>query len=131
MTVTTARPMPSLEELYARVSSVIPPVEWATMADDVAAIWELKAAKNAVVLAHNYMTPEIFHGVADVVGDSLALAREAQSVDADVIVLAGVHFMAETAKIISPEKKVLIHDQRAGCSLADSMTAEELQGWTE
>ncbi|MCO5310975.1 MAG: quinolinate synthase NadA [Austwickia sp.] len=127
MTVTTARPMPSLEELYARVSSVIPPVEWATMADDVAAIWELKAAKNAVVLAHNYMTPEIFHGVADVVGDSLALAREAQSVDADVIVLAGVHFMAETAKLLNPGKTVLVPDPLAGCSLADGITADDVR----
>jgi len=106
---------------------VIPPVEWATMADDVAAIWELKAAKNAVVLAHNYMTPEIFHGVADVVGDSLALAREAQSVDADVIVLAGVHFMAETAKLLNPGKTVLVPDPLAGCSLADGITADDVR----
>ena len=78
---------------------------------------------NAVILAHNYMTPEIFHGVADVTGDSLALAQAARRVDADVIVLAGVHFMAETAKLLNPDKTVLIPDMRAGCSLAESITA--------
>ena len=127
MTVTTARPMPSLEELYARVSSVIPPVEWATMADDVAAIWELKAAKNAVVLAHNYMTPEIFHCVGDFRGDSLQLAKEAARTQAAVIVQAGVHFMAETSKLLSPDKTVLIPDMKAGCSLAESITAEDVR----
>ena len=80
----------------------------------------LKRERNAVILAHNYQTPEIFHGVADIVGDSLALAREAMTVDADVIVLAGVHFMAETAKLLNPAKTVLIPDPAAGCSLADS-----------
>ena len=85
-------------ELYDRVKRVIPPPEWATFAEDVDALLELKRRHNAVVLAHNYQTPEIFHGVADIVGDSLLLAREATKVDADIIVLAGVHFMAETAK---------------------------------
>ncbi|NUL59511.1 quinolinate synthase NadA [Brevibacterium luteolum] len=115
------------EALYQRVDSVIPRIEWATMEDDIAAIWRLKAERNAVILAHNYQTPEIFHGVADIVGDSLALAREAVRVDADVIVLAGVHFMAETAKLLNPEKTVLVPDLRAGCSLAESITAADVR----
>jgi quinolinate synthase len=90
-------------------------------------IEELKEARNAVILAHNYQTPEIFHGVADLRGDSLALAREAARTDADVIVLCGVHFMAETAKILSPEKTVLIPDLKAGCSLAESITGEDVR----
>ena len=106
--------------LYDRVKRVIPPPEWPAYAEDVDAILELKRSRNAVVLAHNYQTPEIFHGVADIVGDSLSLAREATKVDADIIVLAGVHFMAETAKLLNPEKTVLIPDLAAGCSLADS-----------
>ena len=112
--------------VYERVKRVIPPPEWATFADDVDAILELKRARNAVILAHNYQTPEIFHGVADIVGDSLALARKAIEVDADIIVLAGVHFMAETAKLLNPEKTVLIPDMDAGCSLADSITPEDI-----
>src|SRR6201996_327699 len=104
--------------LYQRVRSVIPPIEWPVFADDIDAILALKRERNAVILAHNYMTPEIFHCVADITGDSLALAREAVKVDADVIVLAGVHFMAETAKLLNPNKTVLIPDSRAGCSLA-------------
>lgn len=115
------------DALYERVKSVVPRVEWATMEDDVAAIWRLKAERNAVILAHNYQTPEIFHGVADIVGDSLALAREAVAVDADVIVLAGVHFMAETAKLLNPAKTVLVPDLRAGCSLAESITAADVR----
>ena len=114
-------------ELYDRVKRVIPPPEWATFAEDVDAILELKRSRNAVVLAHNYQTPEIFHGVADIVGDSLLLAREATKVDADIIVLAGVHFMAETAKLLNPEKTVLIPDLAAGCSLADSITAQDVR----
>lgn len=113
--------------LYDRVKRVIPAAEWASYADDVDAILELKRRKNAVILAHNYQTPEIFHGVADIVGDSLALAREAARVDADVIVLAGVHFMAETAKMLNPDKTVLIPDMDAGCSLADSITPEDVR----
>jgi quinolinate synthase len=112
---------------YDRVKHVIPEPEWATFAEDIGAILELKRKRNAVVLAHNYQTPEIFHGVADIVGDSLLLAREATRVDADIIVLAGVHFMAETAKLLNPEKTVLIPDLRAGCSLADSITAQDVR----
>src|SRR6185312_3665506 len=100
-------------KLYDRVKRVIPPPEWATFAEDVDAILELKRSRNAVVLAHNYQTPEIFHGVADI--------------DADIIVLAGVHFMAETAKLLNPEKTVLIPDLAAGCSLADSITAQDVR----
>jgi len=113
--------------LYERVKTVIPPMEWPVFAHDVAAILELKRARNAVILAHNYQTPEIFHGVADIVGDSLALAREAAKTDAAVIVLAGVHFMAETAKLLNPEKTVLIPDREAGCSLAASITAADVR----
>ena len=91
------------------------------------AINELKRVRNAVILAHNYQTPEIFHGVADITGDSLALARQAAQTEADVIVLCGVHFMAETAKLLSPEKTVLIPDLEAGCSLASSITANDVR----
>lgn len=117
----------SPDDLYQRVKHVVPAVEWATMADDAAAIMRLKQERNAVILAHNYMTPEIFHAVADITGDSLALAREATEVDADVIVLAGVHFMAETAKLLNPAKTVLIPDLRSGCSLAESITADDVR----
>jgi len=113
--------------LYERVRKVVSPVEWALMAADVEAILELKRARNAVILAHNYQAPAIFHCVADLVGDSLALAREARSVEADTIVLAGVHFMAETAKLLNPDKRVLIPDTRAGCSLAESITPEDVR----
>ncbi len=113
-------------DLYDRVSRVIPPIEWATMAEDAEAILVLKKQRNAVILAHNYQTPEIFHGVADIVGDSLALAREAANTDADVILVAGVHFMAETAKLMNPGKIVLISDAEAGCSLAESITAADV-----
>jgi quinolinate synthase len=114
-------------DLYPRVAHVVPAVEWVTMADEFDAIMRLKRERNAVILAHNYMTPEIFHGVSDIVGDSLALAREAVTVDADVIVLAGVHFMAETAKLLNPDKTVLIPDLRSGCSLAESITPADVR----
>jgi quinolinate synthase len=114
--------------LYERVRRVIPPIEWPSFAMDIDAIVRLKRQRNAVILAHNYQTPEIFHCVADIVGDSLALAREAAMVDADVIVMAGVHFMAETAKLLNPGKRVLIPDLRAGCSLAESITAQDIRG---
>ena len=113
--------------LYEKVRSVILPAEWSEFAPDVDAILELKRKRNAVILAHNYQTPEIFHGVADIVGDSLALAREAMKTDAEVIVLAGVHFMAETAKLLNPSRTVLIPDLRAGCSLAESITAADVR----
>ena len=116
-----------LPELYSRVERHVPEIEWPVLAEDIAAILKLKREKNAVVLAHNYQTPDIFHTVADIVGDSLALAREAASTDADVIVLAGVHFMAETAKLLNPEKTVLIPDMKAGCSLAESITAADVR----
>ncbi|MEJ5900835.1 quinolinate synthase NadA [Ochrobactrum teleogrylli] len=116
----------SVSQLYDRVAKVLPKAEWLGFEDDVAAILELKKKRNAVILAHNYQTPEIFHCVADIVGDSLALARKAAEVDADVIVLAGVHFMAETAKLLNPGKTVLIPDMGAGCSLADSITPEDV-----
>lgn len=115
------------DQLFRKVDHVVPAVEWATMADDVDAILRLKHERNAVILAHNYMRPEIFHGVSDIVGDSLALAREATEVEADVIVLAGVHFMAETAKLLNPSKTVLIPDLRSGCSLAESITADDVR----
>jgi quinolinate synthase len=114
------------DPVYDRVAQVIPPMEWATMQDDVVAIQALKRERRAVILAHNYQTPEIFHGVADIVGDSLALAREAEKSDADVILVAGVHFMAETAKLMNPSKTVLIPDTRAGCSLAESITPADI-----
>jgi len=113
--------------LYERVKKVVPPIEWPVFARDIDAILALKRARNAVILAHNYQTPEIFHCVADLVGDSLALAREATRVDADVIVLAGVHFMAETAKLLNPTKTVLIPDTSAGCSLAASIRPADVR----
>jgi quinolinate synthase len=113
--------------LYERVERVIPPIEWPVFAGDIEAILELKRARNAVILAHNYQTPEIFHCVADIVGDSLALAREAMKTDAEIIVLAGVQFMAETAKLLNPAKRVLIPDTEAGCSLAASITPEDVR----
>ncbi|PBB58530.1 MULTISPECIES: quinolinate synthase NadA [Mesorhizobium] len=119
--------LPSSASLYDRVRRVIPPIEWPVFVDDIDAILKLKRQRNAVILAHNYQTPEIFHCVADIVGDSLELARKAMTVDADVIVLAGVHFMAETAKLLNPDKTVLIPDLAAGCSLADSITAEDVR----
>jgi quinolinate synthase len=113
--------------LYAKVSKFIPQMEWHAYAPVIAEINRLKREKDAVILAHNYMTPEIFHGVGDFVGDSLALAREASATSAKVIVQAGVHFMAETSKILSPEKTVLIPSMEAGCSLAASITGADVR----
>jgi quinolinate synthase len=114
-------------DLYDRVRRVVPPLEWPVFAPDIDAILDLKRTHNAVVLAHNYQTPEIFHCVADITGDSLALAREAQRSKAAIIVLAGVRFMAETAKLLNPEKRVLIPDLDAGCSLAASITPQDVR----
>jgi len=123
----TAEAVRRTADIYERVKSVIPALEWAALADDVDAILRLKKERNAVILAHNYMRPEIFHGVADIRGDSLALAKQAATVDADVIVMAGVHFMAETAKLLNPSRTVLIPDLQAGCSLAESITVEDVR----
>ncbi|MCG8561551.1 MAG: quinolinate synthase NadA [Hyphomicrobiales bacterium] len=116
---------------YEPVSKVIPPIEWPAFAPYVKAINRLKAERNAVILAHNYMTPDIFHCVADIVGDSLQLAKEAAEADADIIVQCGVHFMAETSKLLNPEKTVLIPDLKAGCSLADAITAADVRALRE
>ena len=113
--------------IYLRVRHIIPEIEWPVHAPYVAAILKLKRERNAVILAHNYQTPEIFHGVADLTGDSLALAREAANTNAEVIVMCGVHFMAETAKLMNPTKTVLIPDLKAGCSLASSITADDIR----
>jgi quinolinate synthase len=113
--------------IYERVRDVVPDFKWPLFAPDIDAILQLKRERNAVILAHNYQTPEIFHGVADIVGDSLALAREAATTDAEVIVVCGVHFMAETAKLLNPAKKVLTPDPRAGCSLAESITGADVR----
>lgn len=109
-----------------RLTGLLPDIEIAILQPIIDEIEELKKQRNAVVLAHNYMTPDIFYGVADLKGDSLQLARMAAETDAEVIVMAGVHFMAETAKILSPEKTVLIPDTRAGCSLAESITPQDI-----
>ncbi len=137
MNLETPRPYASLDytpevarataAIQEKVRSVIPDLEWPVFAPYIAAINELKRQRNAVVIAHNYQTPEIFHGVADFVGDSLFMAQQGAKTEAGVIVLAGVHFMAETAKILSPEKTVLIPDPLAGCSLAASITAEDIR----
>ena len=130
-------PVPSLEwnaqveretaHLYERVKAVVPSIEWPFFAPYVRAINALKKERNAVILAHNYQTPEIYNCVADFVGDSLQLAREASKVDADIIVQCGVHFMAETSKMLNPDKTVLIPDLKAGCSLAESITGEDVR----
>jgi quinolinate synthase len=113
--------------IYEKVRHIIPEVEWKSIAPYVAEIQKLKRERNAIILAHNYQTPEIYHGVADLTGDSLALARDAADLDADIIVMCGVHFMAETTKLLNPSKTVLIPDPEAGCSLATSVTAEDVR----
>ncbi|MDC0477213.1 quinolinate synthase NadA [Pelagibacteraceae bacterium] len=117
----------STSEIYKKISKYVPEIEWKVHAPLIEKINKLKKEKNAVILAHNYQTPEIYHGVADIAADSLALAVEAAKTSADIIVLCGVHFMAETAKLMSPEKKVLIPDMDAGCSLAASLTGEDVR----
>ena len=113
--------------LYEKVKRVVNELDWATHAPYILEINRLKKEKGAVILAHNYMTPEIFHCVSDFAGDSLQLAQQAALTDSDLIIQAGVHFMAETSKILSPEKKVLIPDMRAGCSLAASITGADVR----
>jgi len=115
------------DPIYQKISKVVPEIEWAFHAPLIQKINTLKKEKNAVILAHNYQTPEIFHGIADIAADSLALAVEAKKTDADIIVLCGVHFMAETAKLMNPNKKVLLPDMNAGCSLASSITGKDVR----
>ena len=115
------------EPVWERVKDVMPRFEWELKAPLVAEIRRLKAERNAVILGHNYMVPEIFHGISDFVGDSLELARRARDTDAEVIVFCGVHFMAETAKILNPSRRVLIPDLDAGCSLSESISPEDVR----
>jgi quinolinate synthase len=117
----------STSEIYKKISKYVPEIEWKVHAPLIEKINKLKKEKNAVILAHNYQTPEIYYGVSDIAADSLALAVEAAKTSADIIVLCGVHFMAETAKLMSPEKKVLIPDMDAGCSLAASLTGKDVR----
>jgi quinolinate synthase len=134
MSATIGRSAPRLADAlaatqgtYEKIRHLVPEVEWAAYAQLIVEIERLKRERNAVILAHNYQTPQIFHGVADISGDSLALAQRAAEVDADIIVLCGVHFMAETAKVLNPDRTVLIPDLEAGCSLAESITADDVR----
>jgi quinolinate synthase len=115
------------DPIYKKISKVIPEIEWSFHAPYIHKINKLKKEKNAVILAHNYQTPEIYHGVADFSADSLALAIEASKTSADIIIMAGVHFMAETAKLMSPQKKVFLPDMNAGCSLSSSITGKDVR----
>ena len=115
------------EAIYQKISKVMPEIEWSVHAPYIHRINQLKKDKNAIVLAHNYQTPEIYHGVADVAADSLALAIEASKTKADIIVMAGVHFMAETSKLMNPKKKILLPDMDAGCSLSSSVTGKDVR----
>ncbi len=113
--------------VYERLKRQYPLEQWQALAPYIHEINRLKAEKNAIILAHNYMTPDVFFGVGDIVGDSLKLAQEAVKTDADIIIQCGVHFMAETSKNLSPDKKVIIPDMKAGCSLAESITGEDVR----
>ena len=115
------------DPIYKKISSTVPEIEWLTHAPYIYKINKLKKEKNAIILAHNYQTPEIYHGISDFSADSLALAVEAAKTKADIIVMCGVHFMAETAKLMSPHKKVLLPDMRAGCSLSSSITGDDVR----
>ena len=115
------------DSIYQKISRVVPEIEWSIHAPYIHKINKLKKEKNAVILAHNYQTPEIYHGISDFSADSLALAVEAAKTKADIIVMCGVHFMAETAKLMSPNKKVLLPDMRAGCSLSSSITGADVR----
>ncbi|WP_415272067.1 quinolinate synthase NadA [Candidatus Pelagibacter sp. Uisw_121] len=115
------------DPIYQKISKVMPEIEWSIHAPYIHRINQLKKEKNAIILAHNYQTPEIYHGIANVAADSLALAIEASKTEADIIVMAGVHFMAETSKLMSPEKKVLLPDMAAGCSLSSSITGKDVR----
>ena len=117
----------SSSEIYKKISKHVPEIEWKVHAPLIEKINKLKKEKNAVILAHNYQTPEIYHGIADFSADSLALAVEASKTSANIIVMAGVHFMAETAKLMSPNKKVLLPDMEAGCSLSSSVTGKDVR----
>ena len=117
----------STTEIYKKISKFVPEIEWKIHAPLIEKINKLKVKKNAVILAHNYQTPEIYHGVADISADSLALAVEAAKTSASIIVLCGVHFMAETAKLMNPSKKVLLPDMSAGCSLSASITGDDVR----
>tara|TARA_Y100000816_G_C26069214_1_gene562226 strand:- start:533 stop:1522 length:990 start_codon:yes stop_codon:yes gene_type:complete len=115
------------DQIYQKISKAIPEIEWSIHAPYIYEINKLKKEKNAVILAHNYQTPEIYHGISDFSADSLALAIEAAKTKADLIIMCGVHFMAETAKLMSPNKKVLLPDMRAGCSLSSSITGDDVR----
>ncbi len=121
------RNLSSSQEIYKKISKFVPENEWKIHAPLIEKINKLKKEKNAIILAHNYQTPEIFHGVADIAADSLALAVEAAKTSADKIIMCGVHFMAETAKLMNPTKKVFLPDMQAGCSLASSITGKDVR----
>ena len=115
------------QEIYKKISKFVPEAEWKIHAPLIEKINKLKKEKNAIILAHNYQTPEIYHGVADIAADSLALAVEAAKTSASKIIMCGVHFMAETAKLMNPSKKVYLPDMQAGCSLASSITGKDVR----
>ena len=123
----TAEIRKATDPIYQKISKAVPEIEWSSHAPYIYKINQLKKKKNAVILAHNYQTPEIFHGISDFSADSLALAVEAAKTKADIIVMCGVHFMAETAKLMNPDKKVLLPDMKAGCSLASSITGKDVR----